>query len=67
METYDVRFLQEAFEDLEEIILYISRDSRQAALRMHDKIIEKANDLTVFPKRGGRVKYFAVFGGDTPF
>jgi plasmid stabilization system protein ParE len=52
METYDVRFLQEAFDDLEEIVLYIAQDSRQAALRMHDKIIEKANDLTVFPKRG---------------
>jgi len=39
-------------DDLEEIVLYIAQDSRQAALRMHDKIIEKANDLTMFPKRG---------------
>ena len=52
METCDVRFLQEALDDLEEIVLYIAQDSPQAALRMHDKIIEKANDLTVFPKRG---------------
>ena len=52
METYDVQFLQEALDDLEEIILYIAQDSRQAALRMHDKIIEKANDLSAFPKRG---------------
>ena len=52
MEIYDVQFLQEAFDDLEEIVLYIAQDSRQAALRMHDKIIEKANDLSVFPKRG---------------
>ena len=52
METYDVRFLQEALEDLEEIVLYIAQDSRQAALRMHDKIVEKANDLAIFPKRG---------------
>jgi addiction module RelE/StbE family toxin len=52
METYDVRFLQEALEDLEEIVLYIAQDSSQAALRMRDKIIEKANDLSVFPKRG---------------
>ena len=52
METYDVRFLQEALDDLEEIVLYIAQDSPQAALRMHDKIIEKANDLTTFPKRG---------------
>ncbi|MCL2121435.1 MAG: type II toxin-antitoxin system RelE/ParE family toxin [Clostridiales bacterium] len=52
METYDVLFLQEALDDLEEIVLYIAQDSRQAALGMHDKIIEKANDLTIFPKRG---------------
>jgi len=52
METYDVIFLQEALDDLEEVVLYIARDSRQAALRMHDAIIEKANDLTLFPKRG---------------
>jgi len=52
MEKYDVRFLQEAMEDLEEIVLYIAQDSRQAALRMHEKIIEKASDLTTFPKRG---------------
>jgi len=52
METYDVRFLQEAFDDLEEIVLFIAQNSLQSALRMHDKIIEKANDLTIFPKRG---------------
>ena len=52
MEVYDVRFLHEALEDLEEIILYLSQGSRQAALRMYDRIIEKANDLTTFPKRG---------------
>ena len=52
MEAYDVRFLQEALDDLEEIVLYIAQDSHSAALRMHDKIIDKANDLKVFPKRG---------------
>jgi toxin ParE1/3/4 len=52
MEVFDVRFLQEALEDLEEIVLYIAQDSRQAALRMHDKIVEKSNDLAIFPKRG---------------
>ena len=52
MEAYDVQFLQEAMDDLEEIILYIAQNSRQAAFRMHDKIIDKANDLAVFPKRG---------------
>jgi addiction module RelE/StbE family toxin len=52
MENYEVRFLLEALEDLEEIVLYIAQDSRQAALHMHDKIIEKANGLSTFPKRG---------------
>ena len=52
MEAYDLRFLQEALDDLEEIVLYIAQDSRVAALSMHDKIIEKANDLMDFPKRG---------------
>jgi len=57
METYDVQFLQEALDDLEEIILYIAQDSRQAALRMHDIIIEKAKELSIFPKRGRLVPY----------
>jgi len=52
MEVYDVKFLQEALDDLEEIVLFIAQDSVTAALRMHDRIIAKANDLTTFPKRG---------------
>ena len=52
METYEVHFLQEALDDLEEIVLYIAQDSREAALSMRDKIIEKTNDLSTFPKRG---------------
>jgi plasmid stabilization system protein ParE len=49
METYKVRFLKEALEDLEEIVLYIAQDSSRAAFQMHDKIIKKATDLEVFP------------------
>jgi addiction module RelE/StbE family toxin len=52
MEIYEVRFLQEALDDLEEIVLYIAQDNRTAALRMHDKIMQKAHDLSFFPKRG---------------
>lgn len=55
MKHYDVRFLRGALEDLEEIILYIANDSKEAALKMHDLITEKANDLAVFPKRGSLV------------
>ena len=52
MEIYEVRFLQEALDDLEEIVLYIAQDNRAAALKMHDKIIQKAQSLSRFPKRG---------------
>ena len=52
MEIHNVQFLQEALDDLEEIVLYIAQNSRAAALRMHDRNIEKVNDLSVFPKRG---------------
>jgi len=37
METYDVQFLQEALDDLEEIVLYIAQDSRQAAFLRNEK------------------------------
>jgi len=52
MEVYDLCFLQEAVDDLEEIVLYIAQNNRAAAFRMHDTIIEKAKNLTLFPKRG---------------
>jgi plasmid stabilization system protein ParE len=52
METFDIRFLQEALDDLEEIVCYIAQENRAAALKMHDRIIEKAHDLSTFPKRG---------------
>ena len=52
METYEIRFLQEAMDDMEEIVCYIAQDNRAAALKMHDKIIEKANSLSTYPKRG---------------
>ena len=52
MEKYEVRFLQEALGDLEEIVIYIAQNSRTAALRVHDEIMEKADALSVFPRRG---------------
>lgn len=55
MKKYKVIFSQSALDDLEEIILYISKDSRQNAMRMHDRIIEVANKLEIFPKLGFQV------------
>ena len=52
METYNVCFLEEALGDLEEIVLYIARCSRASVLSMHDEIIEKANEISIFPRRG---------------
>ena len=52
MEKYEVRFLQEALDDLEEIVIYIARNNREAALRVHDEIMEKADELSVFPRCG---------------
>ena len=52
MHNYEVIFLQSALDDLEEIVLYIAQNSSAAALRIHDKIVEKTSDLATFPKRG---------------
>jgi len=52
MKVCEIHFLQEAMDDLEEIVLYIAQDSRAAAIRMHEKIIGKVGDLATFPNRG---------------
>ncbi|MCL2223776.1 MAG: type II toxin-antitoxin system RelE/ParE family toxin [Defluviitaleaceae bacterium] len=52
MQTYNVQFLQEALDDLEELVLYIAKDSKSSALKMHDEVMRKAEDLSVFPNRG---------------
>jgi plasmid stabilization system protein ParE len=52
MEVYDVKFLQESLDDLEQIVVFIAKNSRKAALDMHDKIIGKVNELSAFPRRG---------------
>ena len=52
MEPYDVNFLQEALDDLEEIVLYIAKNSKAAAFRVHDEFMKKASELKNFPKRG---------------
>ena len=52
MEKYKVLFLQPALDDLEEIVLYISKESKASALKMHDQIVSSANRLEAFPKLG---------------
>ena len=52
MENYSIIFTGSALNDLEEIILYIAKDSKENALRFHDKIIKSTNKLETFPKLG---------------
>ena len=52
MERYKLKFLQSSLDDLEEIVLYIAKDSKESALKMHDLIIEKTKRLSFFPKTG---------------
>lgn len=55
MEKYRITFLQTALDDLEEIVLYISKDSKENAMAMHDKIIQIVTKLEDFPKLGVQV------------
>ena len=55
MNKYDIKFLQIALDDIDDIVLYIAQDSRNAAIKMHDKIIETVNNLADFPMMGRAV------------
>jgi addiction module RelE/StbE family toxin len=52
MKNLAVKFLQTALDDLEEIVLYIAQDSPQSAVRLHDRVIARANELSNFPMIG---------------
>ncbi len=52
MKDYKITFLQSALDDLQEIILYISVDSKQNALIWHDKLMNTVNKLSSFPMLG---------------
>jgi len=60
MEKFEVRFLQEALDDLEEIVSYIALDNPAAAMRMHDKIIQDAENLSASPEMGHRPSYAKI-------
>ena len=55
MEKYDVRFLESAMLDLEEITAYIAADNKSAADEFRMNLIEKAASLETFPLRGRSV------------
>lgn len=52
MENYKIIFLQDALYDLEEIVLYIASDSSERALKWHNILMSKINNLLIFPEMG---------------
>jgi len=50
--VYEVEFLQDALDDLEELIGFIARDSVAAAEKMNAQVMEKVRELRQFPRRG---------------
>ena len=55
MKSYNVRFLEVAVGDLEEIVMYIAKDSKEDATKLYNLIIEKAKRLATFPNLGRQV------------
>lgn len=52
MENYKITFLHDALIDLEEIVLYIASDSKEKALKWHSVLINKVENLSIFPEMG---------------
>jgi len=49
---HKVEFLQDALDDLEELIDFIAKNSISAAQKMHTKVMVKIKELEQFPRRG---------------
>ena len=47
-----VEFLQDALDDLEELIEFMAQNSTSAASKMHKKMMQKIQELHQFPRRG---------------
>ena len=47
-----VDFLQDALDDLEELIEFIAQSSVSAARKIHAQVMERARELLMFPRRG---------------
>ena len=50
MNSFEVRFLEAALTDLEEIIIYIAAESRDASKELRSLIIKRANELVSLPR-----------------
>lgn len=62
MNRYRVQWTASAKQDLFEIIQYIAEDDADTALRLLDKIEQKANNLYQYPERGRAVSEFHTIG-----
>lgn len=56
---YKVIIAPRAISDLRDIVLYISPDRPEAALKLGYALIEKTKALAAFPRSGGIVREFA--------
>ena len=52
MNEAKVEFLQDALNDLEELIEFIAQDSVSAAKKMQAQVMKKIGELQQFPRRG---------------
>jgi plasmid stabilization system protein ParE len=59
---HEVRLTERAFEEIDAIVGYISRDSPQAAIHWQDAILRKAASLANFPLRHSLAPEASVVG-----
>jgi addiction module RelE/StbE family toxin len=55
IKEYDVNITQNAEEDLDEIIMFITQNNPQTAIKIMEKIKKRINTLENFPQRGAYV------------
>ena len=55
MGSFEVRFLEAALSDLEEITIYIATENKEAVKELHALIITRAKELSTLPYRGPKV------------
>ena len=55
MGSFEVRFLEAALSDLEEITIYIATENKEAAKELHALIITRAKELSTLPYRGPKI------------
>lgn len=57
MEKKEIRWSQEALEDLQKILIYIGRQSPPVAEKVGDAIYERTSELELFPRIGTGFKF----------